>query len=660
MCVKLTNVMKLNSILNKALLLAGLAVVTSSCTKEGVINKTKYNGKKVVNTCEDFTDEVKKMVEGNISNTLMVSQYDNSDFDYYFLEPGQFEVKNDTLYFRLSQDLEYDKYLHKRVAVHVMASYKSLDHLTNMEDPNSGELGMLKVDREYYDNNSNPFFLYKIPITEDLNGKQVMLTLSVVKYTKKGKVKKVYCNSVEVPLGPMNPSCCGYVAWDPVRPTSIINISDIDIKDEKYKYQGFTGTVDIIHPYNSEKIDDKLTEEYANITIEKAIREYVEKYQKLGYKVKSVSISSYASPEGALDLNQNLSNKRSENTKAVLLKIFPDGSKVSLSSQGMGEDWTRFSALLEASKAFDAEEKKQINDIVGSTGDPQEREMKLKKLSFWKKIDKEILTYGRHSMLKFDFEYVNDKMYVEKYSSELPVNADQLKTVVNQQWTISKYKNGSDVYKNKGILDKLIMNNEKANLYAMRSTYQYALADVLNAIRDIESAQNLDKDNEQYAMAAIAYKTMYAYNYSLEERLKLLEAYNQYVEKFPGNKDLFFNRAVMMDKIGLISGALAEYDKLLEGKDPEAYQLNNRGVAKLKTYRVTEAEADFKAAIEKDSKLGEAYYNLAIIYAYKGLPQKCYDNLDKAIEISKSFKQDIASNPVFDALRANEEFDKYK
>ena len=57
------------------------AIVFSSCTPEGVINKTKYNGEKITNTCETFQEEVQAIIDAN-SNTaeLVVAEYDNSDF----------------------------------------------------------------------------------------------------------------------------------------------------------------------------------------------------------------------------------------------------------------------------------------------------------------------------------------------------------------------------------------------------------------------------------------------------------------------------------------------------------------------------------------------------------------------------------------------------
>ena len=67
-----------------------LTLFFTACTPEGVINKTKYQGEKITNTCDQFKEEVDALISAN-SNTaqLVVAEYDNSDLGYYYLEPGQ-------------------------------------------------------------------------------------------------------------------------------------------------------------------------------------------------------------------------------------------------------------------------------------------------------------------------------------------------------------------------------------------------------------------------------------------------------------------------------------------------------------------------------------------------------------------------------------------
>jgi tetratricopeptide (TPR) repeat protein len=283
----------------------------------------------------------------------------------------------------------------------------------------------------------------------------------------------------------------------------------------------------------------------------------------------------------------------------------------------------------------------------------------MRKLPFWNKLVDEVIVNTRHTFATFKFDYAPDKMWVEYYPSQMPIISDELVRVANETMTIGAYKEGVDSKKGLRVLDILIGNNKKPNLFAMRSTYQFVNNNFQAAIKDIDDALAMDKSNMQYALAALAYKTKYANNYTLDQRMEMMDQYNDYILQYPENKSLHFNRAVMMDKIGYISGAMAEYDDLLGSETPTASNLNNRGVAKLKTMRTTEAEADFLEALDKDRTLAVAYYNLALIYAYRGLSGKTVEHLQKAIDLDPSLKSLIPSNPAFAVMKANPEFEKF-
>ena len=287
------------------LLLGALMIFAiSACTPEGVINKTKYNGEKITNTCDAFKEEIQAITNANSSTKLVVAEYDNSDFDYYYLEPGQFEIKDGFLNFRLIGDLEFEKYLTKGIGITIAGTYESVEMLRSLENPQSGNIGSLLITREYYDANKEPVFMYKMPIegnAKDLDGKKIKLTFTVAKY-KKGKVKKVFCKSDEVPLGPITPACCDAYPWDQADPQSVIPMPEVKIDDENYKYRGFTGTLDLIFPENSVKFDQNL--------LTTAIQDYIMRYSQAGYQVTSIDLEGWASLGGVEERNQQLSERR--------------------------------------------------------------------------------------------------------------------------------------------------------------------------------------------------------------------------------------------------------------------------------------------------------------------------------------------------------------
>lgn len=626
------------------------ALVFGACTPEGVINKTKYNGEKITNTCDSFKEEVQAIMDAN-SNTarLVVAEYDNSDIDYYYLEPGQYEIKDGMLNFRFIGDLEYEKYLTKGIGITVSATYEAIDHLKGRESSASGTVGSLMVDRAYYDAHKEPVFMYSIPVEgneADINGKQIKLSFMVAKY-KKGKLKKVFCKTDESPLGPVDPACCTYQPWDKADPQSVIEMPDVKIDDENYKYRGFTGTLDFIFPMGSTKYDKDL--------LTSAIQDYIRKYEKVGYNITNVSLEGYASMGGKEEKNQALSEARAKAVYEDLVKSMKDTS-VTITYAGRGEDWNRLTLLTKIS-ALSGEEQQAVLSVANGAGTNDEKEAEMRKLDFWEKLVEEVIVNTRHTFVTFKFDYTPDKMYVEYYPSQMPVISDELVKIADEVMVVKAYKGEGEPKKGLKTLDILIGNNKKPNLFAMRSTYHFGLSNFKMAIDDIEQALSLEKSNSQYALASLAYKTKFAGSYSMEERLDMMDRYNDYVVRFPDNRSLFLNRAVMMDKIGYISGALAEYNELLEGASASAANLNNRGVAKLKTMRTTEAEKDFLDALDKDNNLAEAYFNLALIYAYHGQTAKTVDHLQKAISRDESLKEGIFSNPAFAIMKDNPKFD---
>ena len=637
------------------IVIPALAWMAVSCKPPGFINKAKYENKKVVNTCDSFKKELDELVASNEGlGRLTISEFDNSQFDARHLEPGQFELFGDTLYFRLANDVIYEKYLQKGVAVHVKAEYATPRHLKKFvanDEETDGNFDELIIDRKYYDAHKNPEFVYRMPVSKKLDGKEFGLSFSIVKYNKKGKLKKVFCNSQETPLNPFGAPCCTQEAWEKADLQSVIQAPELEVKDETYRYQGFSGTLDIIFPFNSVKMINR--EDLTRVIVE-----YVERYEKQGFKLKEIDFSGYASQEGKVDYNLRLSQRRCEAVNEDLRAHFSKNGRlneIKIAFRGLGEDWDRFNALTESSSLAPAEKEKVLS-ISRGPGSPDDKEAMLKKLPYWKKITDEILAYCRHTFINFTFDYVSDKMYVERLNLKDKMLSEDLFNAATKTQIISKHKPGVDPNRGLKILNTLIDDNENktANLFTMRSTYYYALADIRSAIKDVERALSLEPNNARLGVAALAYKTYDTKNFGLEERIRLLDEYNAMTDKFPADEILRANRLVVMDKVGLIGEALNEY------KNPAgAVALNNRGVAKMKTNRLGEAEGDFIEAAKADAERYEPYYNLAILYAWRGLTNKAVSNLEQAVALRPEIKCELVNNPAFQKIKGHPKFQKF-
>jgi len=645
------------SIFSAWILLLSASMIISGCNPEGFINKVKYRGEKYINTCETFTADINKLIQSNSKPTVLkVSQYDNTDFTYFYLEPGQAEVKGDTLFMRLVSDLAYEQYLDKGVAVHVNASYASPDALKSMEKSPSGSLETLIVDRAYYLKNRKPFFMYKIPVNGvELAGKQLMLSFAVAKYDKKGNLKEYFCESNSQPIGIGMPACCTATPWAETQLQSVVDFPDINVQDEQFKYKGFTGTIDVLFPESkSDWIDSTFQ---VNL-----IQSYIYKYKDLGYKITRIDLSGWASPGGKESFNLKLSQRRAESLKEGLKALNGSIAGLEITAGGLGEDWGRVELLTKASTRLMSDEKDQALEIYRDeslTND--QKEAKLRKVKFWEILVDDALIPARHTFVVMDFEYAGQGETLKRFAERLPVASSRLEEVAQTVFRVTPYKDGMQADQEMATINQLLTEKASPNLYAMRATYHLADKDYQNTIADLERAASFRGSNStMYSVASQGYKILLADGYDADQKKELYNEFNRLAENNPGDRKLFFNRAILMEKMGLLHAALAEYDALLDGKTPTAAQLNNRGVSKLKANMFTEAAADFTEALNADPNLAAAHYNMAAVHAYKGLTRKTLESLDKAIEGNADFKGYIFNNPVFSIMSEDPRFDKYR
>ncbi len=138
---------------------------------------------------------------------------------------------------------------------------------------------------------------------------------------------------------------------------------------------------------------EKKTEAIVNLT--KAIKEAQKAENK---EFKSIEISSYASPEGELEWNEKLSNRRGEaSSKYINRELKKLKASVNIDSKFTAEDWDGFQKLVEASSI---EDKAVILRVLSMYTDPQQREQEIKNIAVaYKAIAEEILPELRRSKM---------------------------------------------------------------------------------------------------------------------------------------------------------------------------------------------------------------------------------------------------------------------
>ena len=107
-------------------------------------------------------------------------------------------------------------------------------------------------------------------------------------------------------------------------------------------------------------------------------------FAKNGYKTHSIEIISYASPEGSVNMNDNVSDNRMKSTlnytKRLLRSLKVEGVKNSdlYTETSVGEDWEGFESIVQGSNIKD---KRRINKIVNSIADVEVREQQIRDLA---------------------------------------------------------------------------------------------------------------------------------------------------------------------------------------------------------------------------------------------------------------------------------------
>ena len=86
-----------------------------------------------------------------------------------------------------------------------------------------------------------------------------------------------------------------------------------------------------------------------------------------GAKINSVSVTSYASPEGNWQSNQNLSERRAASLTGWIKRNY-DVAGITFNSRGNGEDWEGLAELVKKDPVMAAAEKEYVLGVIAGTG----------------------------------------------------------------------------------------------------------------------------------------------------------------------------------------------------------------------------------------------------------------------------------------------------
>ena len=129
----------------------------------------------------------------------------------------------------------------------------------------------------------------------------------------------------------------------------------------------------------------------------------LEEFASMGNKTHSIEVKSYASPEGSVDLNDNVSDKRAASTLRYAKRILKNVKLDSFDNNDLyteiseGEDWEGFNKLMRSSEIKD---RRRITKIVNSVEDLEKREQAIRDMAeIYDAIEKDVLPQLRKAKI---------------------------------------------------------------------------------------------------------------------------------------------------------------------------------------------------------------------------------------------------------------------
>ncbi len=337
-----------------------------------------------------------------------------------------------------------------------------------------------------------------------------------------------------------------------------------------------------------------------------------------GWKVKSVDINAWASPEGEQSLNQKLSDERGATAKKYLERFAKKNKidSVNYNVTAKGADYDGFMTALNAS---DIKDKNKIANVIKSQATKSQREQQIRNMTvIYKEIEEMLSVLRRSEMIVSLYEPKLTDAQIAEYAVS---NPDTLK--LNELLYAATMTD--DVNTKLAIYKSAIKKNEKC----WRAYNNAAAADMeLGNVE--EAAQYLEKANALKANQG-----------EVENNLGVLAAWNKDYEA----AEQHYNNATGVNtdhNMGIIKMIKGDYTGA-EAAMSDKKCVYNLALAQLSNGKMDDA----LKTLDCSEKTGEVYYLYAVIGARKGNTDMLYSNLKKAIKEVPSYKEEAKKDLEF-------------
>ena len=327
-------------------------------------------------------------------------------------------------------------------------------------------------------------------------------------------------------------------------------------------------------------------------------------------RINNIEVSAYASPDGGLDLNTGLAEKRQDNAAKVVNRDLKKGKlDVAVDTRYTAEDWEGFQELVSKSNIQD---KELILRVLSMYQDPEQREQEIKNISsVYKNLADEILPQLRRSRLTLNYEIIGksdeeiaklaDTDAKQLTSEELLYAATLTNDPAKKEAIYTKatqiYPNDFRAFNNLGKLAYEAGNLEKAESYFKKAASINNAPEVNNNLGLIALTKGDKAAAESYLSKASGSK-------ELNEALgNLYIAQGQYDRAVNAFGDTKTNSAALAQILA------KDYNKAKSTLDaietPDAYTDYLKAVLGARTNNSSMVTSGLKSAVAKDSTLAK-------------------------------------------------------
>ena len=345
-------------------------------------------------------------------------------------------------------------------------------------------------------------------------------------------------------------------------------------------------------------------------------------FAKNGYKTHSIEIKSFASPEGSVNMNDNVSDNRMKSTlsytKRLLRTLKLDGARNTelYTETSIGEDWAGFESLVQAS---DIKDKRRINKIVNSVEDLELRERQIRDLAeIYDALEGDVLPQLRKAIIVIrSFEPKRTDEEIATLSTTTPEVLDVKELLFSATLT-------DDETVKEGIYNKAVELHNDWRGYNNIACIQIANGDLNTAMVYLNKAVSISSENS----------------------------------------DICTNKGIIAARIGELANAQVLFDKANTSEFNQATLDIRQGEYK-KAARFFKNGKSHNAVLAqilngKNSTCNEAtaacHYLNAIAAARSGENDAVISNLTNAITANANYKAEATIDLEFVNLRTNEAF----